>query len=1406
MVSRATRYVWAVGIVAAVVLASLVAVISGPLRPVPTGSGPGGTAPGPTVPPNLPNPGTPGGGTSSGPVTVLAGWEGIQYGSNHGVLDYVDPPDVPLAVGSNHVFELTNGLGILWTTSGSFVQTVNPQSLFQVSATDGIGDARVVYDGLSGRWFASAADFTTGDVVLAVSTTGDPTGTWRAFSFATGQGCPDQPWMGLTSDKVVLSLNTFAACDGTFTGGMFWAINKTDLVSGATPRFTTFGPNLNFLNIVPVQAMTPATTAYMAWPIQPNYVRVFTLTGVPPVAVTLAYHDYSVSNLSNAPNAVQPDPNYTLRTGDNRVRDGFWSAGRLWITYNDGCVPTGDTLSRACVRLTQLDTTNQTVLQDFDVGLANAYTFYPAIRTDGGGNLVVVFGLSSATVYPSVEVASRAPSDTLNTLGPWTTLRAGTGSRTPTSGSCSSGVCRYGDYFGVAVDPSNTSRVWTAGEYGNTTGWGTYISEVGASSPSPPPPPVPPSVVTESAGNVSSSGATLRGNLTSLGTATSVTVGFHYGTSPALSGATNVTVGTQSAPGGFAQAISGLSASTTYYFRAWASGQGFATGSTLSFTTLAPPPVPPSVSTGAATGVNQTAATLQGSLTAMGTAPTVTVGFLWGTSPALSGAANVSVGSLGAAGPFSDALTGLAPNTTYYFRAWANGQGFATGTILSFTTLATPPPGTVFLTFSYSIVGGGSGASAPILSYVQGGLSKTATLTTSATSFTADLGTAWSVTNPLGGSGASERWMTNQAVSGTASASITTVFSYYHQYAVTFAFSVLGGGSGYTAPSVTFAAFGATAATSPGTAIWADSGSGYQFQNPLTGSTGTEAWRSATASGTVSGSQTLTATYYHQFLVTFLLSVANGNAPSTNPTVTATVMGATTAIAIGTSSWVDANASYAYPATIVGATGERWQAGSSPTGLVTAAGSIAATYYHEYSLALSYQVTGGGSGYSAPSVQCVQTGLALTVSAGSSTWMDAGSWYQYALRLPGSTSSERWLTAIPGGTVLGSGTVTVSYEHQFLVDFNYSVTGGGSGYSAPNVTYSNLSAQAVSLAGAAWVWGDAGAKYQFQNPLPGSTSTNGWRTNNGGGTVSSSTTYTATYRHQYKLRFKTTSLSGTPTPVTPLINATVFGTLVGIPSGAEAWVDAGGTYDFPGVFYGPQAGERWTTYTPASGTVLGPMNLTAAYVHQYYLTVLLNSRDGGSLSVSSSWYNETTPLILLAQATSGWQFQGWVGSGNGSYTGASSSASIAMNGPVTETAVFYVGLTLTASSGGSLQYAYGGSSGSVPAGSSETLYVPPGTNVTVNAAPSWFYQFDAWSGDESASAPTLRVSVTSPQSVSAVFGISLYSKMDSVFGIVLAVVAVLLLLAVVRQRRRKRKLAFLRAARARSTLRPQSSR
>src|SRR5262249_29440902 len=111
----------------------------------------------------------------------------------------------------------------------------------------------------------------------------------------------------------------------------------------------------------------------------------------------------------------------------------------------------------------------------------------------------------------------------------------------------------------------------------------------------------------------------------------------------------------------------------------------------LSFTTLAAPPV---VTAASATQTTTTTAKLGGSVNAE--ASDTTVKFVYGTDPNLAtGTTTTTTQHIGSgATPVSVTapLTGLTPNTTYYFQLVAhNAAGTSSSSIISFATAAQAP-------------------------------------------------------------------------------------------------------------------------------------------------------------------------------------------------------------------------------------------------------------------------------------------------------------------------------------------------------------------------------------------------------------------------------------------------------------------------------------------------------------------------------------------------------------------------------------------------------------------------------------------------------------------------------------------------------------------------------------------
>ncbi len=201
---------------------------------------------------------------------------------------------------------------------------------------------------------------------------------------------------------------------------------------------------------------------------------------------------------------------------------------------------------------------------------------------------------------------------------------------------------------------------------------------------------VPPSVDTSGATNIASGSATLNGQLTFMGTATTVNVSFLWGTE-----ADNLNMETTSqtltVPIGFNADLAGLSPYTTYYYQAKANGgaHGTSYGAVMNFRTSK---VPPSVTTNEASGVTADSAALNGTLHSLGSAPTVDVSFQYSTTSGMY-SNETTPQTLSAAADFQAALSGLSAATTYYYRAKGDGgiHGIDYGTEHVFTTGRVPP-------------------------------------------------------------------------------------------------------------------------------------------------------------------------------------------------------------------------------------------------------------------------------------------------------------------------------------------------------------------------------------------------------------------------------------------------------------------------------------------------------------------------------------------------------------------------------------------------------------------------------------------------------------------------------------------------------------------------------------------
>ncbi len=197
-----------------------------------------------------------------------------------------------------------------------------------------------------------------------------------------------------------------------------------------------------------------------------------------------------------------------------------------------------------------------------------------------------------------------------------------------------------------------------------------------------------PVVSTASVTNITSTTATCGGTITSDGGAAVTSRGICWSTlqnpttsDPKTSDGTGI--------GSFTSSITNLSPGVTYYVRAYATNSvGTAYGSQMTFSATA---ILGTLTTTDASAITATTATSGGNITSDGGSAITARGVCWGTvqTPTIS---NSKTSDGTGIGIFTSSITGLAPGTLYYARAYAtNSVGTSYGNQITFTALAVLP-------------------------------------------------------------------------------------------------------------------------------------------------------------------------------------------------------------------------------------------------------------------------------------------------------------------------------------------------------------------------------------------------------------------------------------------------------------------------------------------------------------------------------------------------------------------------------------------------------------------------------------------------------------------------------------------------------------------------------------------
>jgi len=405
-------------------------------------------------------------------------------------------------------------------------------------------------------------------------------------------------------------------------------------------------------------------------------------------------------------------------------------------------------------------------------------------------------------------------------------------------------------------------------------------------------------------------------------------------------------------------------------------------------------------------------------------------------------------------------------------------------------------------------------------------------------------------------------------------------------------------------------------------------------------------------------------------------------------------------------------------------------------------------------ITFSYSVVGGGTGFDPPTLSYLDNGTLQTVAltgTPATYFADSGSFWQVSVILPGSSATERWETSqLTNGTSNGPVNESVLYFHQYLCTFTYTLSGGGVVGSPPRWSGTSFGSP-LSLNGNASAWMDAASALRYPQILAGPTGSERWASQSSNLTITGSEGVHVVYYHQVALDIVYFVKGGGAT-AGPMLNATSFGSRFSelISNSSVNFLDEGTGWSLSSLLPGSGSTERWSASEGTSGNATQPRSVAVVYEHQYVVSVEANPTAGGSVTLASPWAAVGSSVQLTEYPGAGWKFEGWTGSGNGSYSGPLAAAPLVVSGPISENATFYPGLSITTGPNGVVVYSSGATNGTVPVGSSTIIYPPPGSVVTLRAiASSPFYTFAGWSALTGGT--TLSLALRSPGTVAADF-------------------------------------------------------
>lgn len=482
----------------------------------------------------------PSGRTFSAPAakhmtTLTKGFEGTSDYDTRALGIGLIPPDTMGAVGRSQYVEIINGSFTVYNKStGALAAPRVTDSAFWTAAGGQAtgGDPRILYNKAANRWIATGFNASDNGLQIAVSTTGDALGPWKAAQFATFNdpgrfnGIADYGTLAISGQSILVGTNDFSAATSTgarsFRGTTLNVLSLKDVLKSGGPDVSGAKQFLNpFVGDATVDrgfvlqganrtgGSSTATVVAASLFTSDNVTYSITNAG----KATSAQTDRTYLNGSgfNSPSAArQPTTGLSARVldaGDERIGSNAWEyKGRVYFATT--VMQTGT--DHDVVRVTVFDKASNKILSETDIGGGPSDHFdyyYGSLTLNSAGQVVVGYN-RSGDVSTGVDGRASIFARSFNSNADGT-LKATSGeilikqslvdnyhNGSPESGA-PAGRQRFGDYASVTLDPNDSHHFWVVGEFarefntlanhpgGSGSGfgrWGTYIGQIDVAS------------------------------------------------------------------------------------------------------------------------------------------------------------------------------------------------------------------------------------------------------------------------------------------------------------------------------------------------------------------------------------------------------------------------------------------------------------------------------------------------------------------------------------------------------------------------------------------------------------------------------------------------------------------------------------------------------------------------------------------------------------------------------------------------------------------------------------------------------------------------------------------------------------------------------------------------------------